>query len=68
MRLKVEGHSDLVRDTDSLAVINSNINEFANYKKRKDAIKKQIESSNRVAVLEETVSELMRIIEEMRNK
>lgn len=68
MRLKVEGHSDLVRDTDSLAVINSNINEFANYKKRKDAIKKQIESSNRVAALEETVSELMRIIEEMRNK
>lgn len=68
MRVKVEGHIDLVRDTDSLAIINSNSNEFEVYKKRKQALKKQQTANDRIKILEDTVAELISIIDEMRNK
>ena len=38
---KVEGHSSLVRDMSSHAIISTNDNEFAAYQKRREAEKKR---------------------------
>tara|TARA_B100000085_G_C18166791_1_gene359821 strand:- start:222 stop:452 length:231 start_codon:yes stop_codon:yes gene_type:complete len=39
--LKVEGHKDLVRDTNTGAILNTNRNAYLNYKKRLREAQKQ---------------------------
>ena len=39
--LKVEGHKDLVRDTSTGAILNTNRNAYLNYKKRLQEAQKQ---------------------------
>ena len=43
--LKVEGHADLVRDTQSHAIINTNIDAYERAKKRAAAAQRQRHSS-----------------------
>ena len=46
---KVEGHQSLVRDISSHAVISVSDNEYNEYKKRRDAQKRQLEMVNQQA-------------------
>ena len=39
--IKVEGHSSLIRDVDSNAIVNTNISEYQLYMKRRKAREKQ---------------------------
>jgi len=61
---KVEGHSNLVRDINTNAIVNTNINEYENYKslkKIKDTEKERMES------LENDVNEMKNDLNEIKN-
>jgi K+/H+ antiporter YhaU regulatory subunit KhtT len=46
---KVEGHQSLVRDMSSHAIIATSDNEYNEYRKRRDAQKRQLEMVNKQA-------------------
>jgi hypothetical protein len=39
--LKVSGHDDLVRDTTSLAIVNTNVSAYTDYVNRRNAIQEE---------------------------
>lgn len=63
--LKVEGHSYLVRDTMSNAIINQNSTEFNNYKNQKQ--KRDIQK-NRIDQIESDVSEIKSLLKQLLDK
>ena len=63
--LKVEGHSHLVRDTMSNAIINQNTTEFNNYKNQKQ--KRDIQK-NRIDQIESDVSEIKSLLKQLLDK
>lgn len=65
MYKKVEGHSDLVRDTQSGAVINNDTTAYQNY----IALREQkLREKERIENLEQDVSELKTLLKELINK
>ena len=58
--LKVEGHTHLVRDVNSNAIINTNTNEYQLYKKRVKVREKQADE------LRDTVKEINNLKSEIR--
>jgi len=65
MYKKVEGHSDLVRDMESGAVINNDTTAYQNYLAMKD---QKIKEQERMENLENEVSELKSLLKELINK
>lgn len=61
---KVEGHTSLVRDTRTGAIINTNRSEIARARKRKEAKKQEAE---RLDTLSKEVSSLQSEISEIKN-
>jgi hypothetical protein len=61
---KVEGHNDLIRDIKTNAIINTNMNEYENYKILKK-IKEQ--EKQRMECLENDVSEMKNDLNEIKN-
>ena len=65
MYKKVEGHSDLVRDTQSGAIINNDTTAYQNY----IALREQkLREKERIENLEQDVSELKTLLKELINK
>lgn len=61
---KVEGHSSLIRDVNTNAIVNTNMSEYENYKslkKIKDAERERMKS------LENDVSEMKNDLNEIKN-
>jgi hypothetical protein len=65
MYKKVEGHSDLVRDMESGAVINNDTTAYQNYLAMKN---QKIKEQERMENLENEVSELKSLLKELINK
>lgn len=61
---KVEGHNDLIRDKKTNAIINTNMNEYENYKTLQK-IKEQ--EKQRMECLENDVSEMKNDLSEIKN-
>jgi len=70
--LKVEGHKDLVRDTSTGAILNTNRNAYLNYKKRLREAQKQrdeIRSATReINNLKCEMHEIKSLLKELVNK
>jgi hypothetical protein len=62
MKLKVKNHDDLVRDTQTQAVLNSDLTSLQAYKKRRDALRKK---DNELESLKEEVSELKDLVHKL---
>ena len=62
--LKVEGHSNLVRDNRTKAILNLDMDEYNNYQRLKKIKEKEI---NRVKQLESDVSEMKNDLDEIKN-
>lgn len=63
---KVKDHADLVKDENgSNAILNINEESFNNFKRRK---LKQKETENRLNKLEDSVSDIMKLLTEISNK
>jgi hypothetical protein len=62
MKLKVKDHDDLVRDTQTQAVLNSDLTSLQAYKKRRDALRKK---DSELESLKEEVSELKDLVHKL---
>lgn len=62
-KFKVEGHSNLYRDAQSGAVINSNTDEFERYKKSK--IKRE-SLYNEINTLRKEISEIKQLLKDLK--
>jgi hypothetical protein len=61
--MKVEGHSDLIRDNNTNAILNNNSSEYANYISRR-AQRKQ--GTNRIDTMEDDLKSLKDDINEIK--
>jgi hypothetical protein len=63
---KVEGHSSLIRDKQTGAILNTNRSEIARARKRKEAKKRETEKlnslSNEVTTLKSEISEIKELL------
>ena len=66
--LKIEDAPDLVKDTSSGAVLNTNLKSLEAYRKQRDKAKKAEQLESRVAVLESTVQELKNLVRKLTEK
>ncbi len=57
--IQVEGHSNLLRDEDSTAIINNDVNSYEIYKKRRETMKSQ---RNEINTLKDEVSEIKNLL------
>lgn len=62
-KIKVDGHSNLYRDINSGAVVNSNIEEFERYKQSK---LKRESLINEINILRKEVSEIKQLLKELK--
>jgi hypothetical protein len=62
--LKVEGHSNLIRDNKTKAILNLDMDEYNNYQRLKKIKEKEI---NRVKQLESDVSGMKNDLDEIKN-
>lgn len=62
-KVKVDGHSNLYRDINSGAVVNSNIEEFERYKQSK---LKRESLINEINILRQEVSEIKQLLKELK--
>lgn len=62
--IKVEGHTDLVRDKITNAIINQNMTEYENYKSLK---KIKDHEKEKVQILENDVNEIKNDLNEIKN-
>jgi hypothetical protein len=62
MKVKVKDHDDLVRDTQTKAVLNSDLTSLQAYKQRRDALRKK---DNELESLKEEVSELKDLVHKL---
>lgn len=60
--LKIEDAPDLVKDTSSGAVLNTNVQALEAYRKRREKLNKVDTLENKVASLEDTINELKSLI------
>ena len=69
---KVEGHSDLIRDVSTNAIINTNMNEYENYtslKKIKEAEKQRIENlENDLNSMKNDLNEIKNLLRALSNE
>lgn len=65
MYKKVEGHSNLVRDMESGAIINSDTTSYQNYIAMRE---QKLSEKNRIDKLEDDVTELKSLLKELINK
>jgi hypothetical protein len=66
--LKIEDAPDLVKDTSSGAVLNTNLKSLEAYRKQRDKAKKVEQLESRVMVLESTVQELKNLVRKLTEK
>lgn len=66
--LKIEDAPDLVKDTSSGAVLNTNLKSLEAYRKQRDKAKKVEQLESRVMVLESTVQELKNLVHKLTEK
>jgi myo-inositol-hexaphosphate 3-phosphohydrolase len=64
-RLKVEGREDLVRDTETGAIVNTNREEYLAWKREQDAKQRE---ANRLDNLEKDMSEIKDLLKQLLNK
>jgi len=62
---KVEGHSSLARDSESTAVVNTDINAYRAQKLRKETFKRQVEEINN---LKKDVSDIKTLLTQLVDK
>jgi hypothetical protein len=66
MYIKVEGNSDLVRDADTLAILNTNRTDYENYLRKRDSIlseKQQIQlQAEEINNLKEDLNEIKQML------
>jgi hypothetical protein len=66
MFLKVKGNSDLVRDTNSMAILNTNTTEYENYMRRKQAMVSTSEQIDRhteqIAGMQQDLTEIKQML------
>lgn len=62
-KVKVDGHSNLYRDINSGAVVNSNVEEFERYKQSKLKRESMI---NEINILRQEVSEIKQLLKELK--
>ena len=66
MYIKVEGNSDLVRDADTMAILNTNRTDYENYLRKRDSIlsdKQQIQvQAEEINNLKEDLSEIKQML------
>jgi hypothetical protein len=60
--IKIEDAPDLVKDTNSGAVLNTNVQALEAYRKRREKLNKVDTLENRVASLEENINELKSLL------
>lgn len=60
--LKIEDAPDLVKDTSSGAVLNTNVQALEAYRKRREKLNKVDTLENKVASLEDTINELKSLV------
>jgi hypothetical protein len=60
--LKIEDAPDLVKDTNSGAVLNTNVQALEAYRKRREKFSKVDELENKVVSLEQNINELKSLI------
>ena len=64
--IKVEGNSDLVRDTDTMAILNTNRTDYDNYLRKRDSIlsdKQQIQvQAEEINNLKEDLNEIKQML------
>lgn len=67
--LKVSGHDGLVRDTSNGAIINTNVTEYNNYMKQKEAaLKRQMQASEQaeeINILKNELSEIKSLLTQL---
>lgn len=66
MFLKVEGNSDLVRDANNMAILNTNRTEYENYIRKRDsamAMREQIDrNSQDIDIIKQDLSEIKQML------
>jgi hypothetical protein len=66
MYYKVEGNSDLVRDANNMAILNTNRTEYENYVRRRDsalAMSEKVErNSQDIDIIKEDLSEIKQML------
>lgn len=60
--IKIEDTPDLVKDINSGALLNTNVQALEAYRKRREKLNKVDTLENRVASLEETINELKSLV------
>ena len=60
--LKIEDAPDLVKDTNSGAVLNTNVQALEAYRKRREKLNKTEQLENRVTTIENTLNELKSLL------
>lgn len=70
--LRVKGHSDLVRDPKTNAIINTNVDEFDKYKKQKERLelrkKRDEETDLKIEELNQSIQEIKMLINKVLEK
>ena len=62
--LKVEGHSNLVRDPNTNSIINTNMNEYEEYMRRKNS---KNEENQKIQNIEEDLTNIKNDIDEIKS-
>jgi hypothetical protein len=64
--LQVEGHTGLVRDTSTGAILNTNRTEYENYLKQKEAVEKRLLESKQISQHTEDINNIKTEISEIK--
>lgn len=64
MRIKVENHSNLFRDSETNAIVNTNVTEYKNYM---NSLKYRKKDTERVEKIEEDVKSLKNDLQEIKD-
>tara|TARA_B110000503_G_C7148046_1_gene413857 strand:- start:295 stop:501 length:207 start_codon:yes stop_codon:yes gene_type:complete len=63
--IKIEGEQDLVKDKETGAILNTNINSLSAYKQKR---KKDIDQKNRIDRMETDIGDIKSMLKELINK
>ena len=64
--LKVEGHTGLVRDTLTGAILNTNKTEYENYLRQKEAVEKRMQESTQISQHTEEINNIKTELSEIK--
>ena len=62
---KIEGEQDLIKDKETVAILNTNMDSLSAYKQKR---KKDIEQENRVDKMESDIGDIKSMLKELLNK